>query len=78
VSALAILRSQAQRAADLVIDSKVGLCLSQQIMHEVLAVLAPALSRDPKELSRTAIFFDGSGRVRNAASQVVRTRRRTG
>ncbi|MGC1386523.1 MAG: putative toxin-antitoxin system toxin component, PIN family [Steroidobacteraceae bacterium] len=57
VSALAIPGGQAQRAIDLVIDARVNLCISKEIIHEVLRVLAQKFSKDPEELSRTAVFL---------------------
>jgi putative PIN family toxin of toxin-antitoxin system len=57
VSALAIPGGQAQQAIDLIIDGKVSLCISKEIVHEVLDVLARKFSRDPEELSRTAVFL---------------------
>jgi putative PIN family toxin of toxin-antitoxin system len=39
VSALAIPGGQAERAIDLVIDARVTLCISREIIHEVLGVL---------------------------------------
>ncbi len=59
VSALAIPGGQAQRAVDLVIDGRISLCISKAIVHEVLDVLARKFSRDPEELSRTAVFLAG-------------------
>ena len=57
VSALAIPGGQAERAVDLVIDARVNLCISKEIIHEVLRVLAQKFSKGPEELSRTAIFL---------------------
>ena len=57
VSALAIPGGQAQRAIDLVIDARVTLCISKEIVHEVLGVLAQKFSKGPEELSRTAVFL---------------------
>lgn len=57
VSALAIPGGQAERAIDLVIDGRVNLCLSREIIHEVLGVLARKFSKDPEELARTAVFL---------------------
>jgi uncharacterized protein len=57
VSALAIPGGQAERAIDLVIDGRVTLCLSREIIHEVLGVLARKFSKDPEELARTAVFL---------------------
>jgi len=61
VSALAIPGGQAERAIDLVIDSRVNLCISKQIIHEVLGVLAQKFSKGPEELSRTAVFLSELG-----------------
>jgi uncharacterized protein len=57
VSALAIPGGQAERAIDLVIDAWVNLCISKEIIHEVLGVLAQKLSKGPEELARTAVFL---------------------
>ena len=57
VSALAIPGGQAERAIDLVIDARVNLCVSKEIIHEVLGVLAQKFSKGPEELSRTAVFL---------------------
>jgi putative PIN family toxin of toxin-antitoxin system len=57
VSALAIPGGQAERAIDLVIDTRVSLCISKEIIHEVLGVLAQKFSKGPEELSRTAVFL---------------------
>jgi uncharacterized protein len=57
VSALAIPGGQAERAIDLVIDARVNLCISKEIIHEVLGVLAQKFAKDPEELSRTAVFL---------------------
>ena len=57
VSALAIPGEQAERAVDLVIDARVNLCLSKEIIHEVLGVLAQKFSKGPEELARTAAFL---------------------
>ena len=57
VSALAIPGGQAERAIDLVLDARVHLCISKEIIHEVLGVLAQKFSKDPEELSRTAVFL---------------------
>jgi putative PIN family toxin of toxin-antitoxin system len=61
VSALAIPGGQAERAIDLVIDTRVNLCISKQIIHEVLGVLAQKFSKGPEELSRTAVFLSELG-----------------
>jgi len=57
VSALAIPGRQADRAIDLVIDTRINLCISKEIIHEVLGVLAKKFSKAPEELSRTAVFL---------------------
>ena len=57
VSALAIPGGHAERAIDLVIDARVTLCISKEIIHEVLGVLAQKFSKGPEELSRTAVFL---------------------
>jgi putative PIN family toxin of toxin-antitoxin system len=57
VSALAIPGGQAERAIDLVIDARVKLCISKEIIHEVLGVLAQKFSKGPEELARTAVFL---------------------
>jgi uncharacterized protein len=57
VSALAIPGGQAERAINLVIDGRVNLCISKEIIHEVLGVLAQKFSKGPEELSRTAVFL---------------------
>jgi putative PIN family toxin of toxin-antitoxin system len=57
ISALAIPGGQAERAIDLVIDGRVNLCVSREIIHEVLGVLAQKFSKDPEELARTAVFL---------------------
>jgi putative PIN family toxin of toxin-antitoxin system len=57
VSALAIPGGQAERAIELVIDARVNLCISKEIIHEVLGVLAHKFAKDPEELSRTALFL---------------------
>jgi putative PIN family toxin of toxin-antitoxin system len=57
VSALAIPGGQAERAIDLVIDARVNLCISKEIIHEVLGVLAQKFSKGPEDLSRTAVFL---------------------
>lgn len=57
VSALAIPGGQAERAVDRVIDGRVSLCISKEIIHEVLGVLSHKFSRGPEELSRTALFL---------------------
>jgi putative PIN family toxin of toxin-antitoxin system len=63
VSALAIPGGQAERAIDLVIDARVNLCISKQIIHEVLGVLAQKFSKGPEELSRTAVFLSEMGEL---------------
>jgi uncharacterized protein len=57
VSALAIPGGQAERAINLVLDARVNLCISKEIIHEVLGVLAQKFSKGPEELSRTAVFL---------------------
>jgi putative PIN family toxin of toxin-antitoxin system len=57
VSALAIPGGQAERAIDLVIDARLPLCISKEIIHEVLGVMAQKFSKGPEELSRTAVFL---------------------
>ncbi len=57
VSALALPGGQAERAIDLVLDARVNLCISKEIIHEVLGVLAQKFSKGPEELSRTAVFL---------------------
>jgi uncharacterized protein len=57
VSALAIPGGHAERAINLVIDARVNLCISKEIIHEVLGVLAQKFSKGPEELSRTAVFL---------------------
>jgi putative PIN family toxin of toxin-antitoxin system len=57
VSALAIPGGQAERAIDLVIDARVNLCISKEIIHEVLGVLAQKFSKGPEEPARTAVFL---------------------
>jgi uncharacterized protein len=57
VSALAIPGGQAERAVDLIIDARASLCISKEIIHEVLRVLAQKFSKSPEELSRTAVFL---------------------
>ena len=63
VSALAIPGGQAERAIDLVIDARVNLCLSKEIIHEVLGVLARKFSKGPEELARTAVFLSELGEL---------------
>jgi uncharacterized protein len=57
ISALALPGGQAERAIDLVIDARVNLYISKEIIHEVLGVLAQKFSKGPEELSRTAVFL---------------------
>ena len=57
VSALAIPGGQAESAIDLVIDARVSLCISKEIIHEVLGVLAHKFSKGPEDLARTAVFL---------------------
>jgi uncharacterized protein len=56
VSPFAIPGGQAERAIDLVVDARVNLCISKEIIHEVLGVFAEKFSKGPEELSRTAVF----------------------
>jgi putative PIN family toxin of toxin-antitoxin system len=42
---------------DLIIDGRVNLCISKEIIHEVLGVLAHKFSRGSEELARTAVFL---------------------
>jgi putative PIN family toxin of toxin-antitoxin system len=63
VSALAIPGGQAERAIDLVIDVRANLCLSKEIIHEVLGVLAQKFSKGSEELSRTAVFLSELGEL---------------
>lgn len=57
VSALAIPGGQSQRAVERVIEGKISLCISKEIVHETLEVLARKFARSPEELSRTAVFL---------------------
>jgi putative PIN family toxin of toxin-antitoxin system len=57
VSALAIPGGQAERAVDLIIGGRVNLCISKEIIHEVLEVLAHKFSSGSEELARTAVFL---------------------
>jgi len=52
VSALAIPGGHADRAVSLVVDGRIDLCISKEIIHETLGVLAQKFSRGPEELSR--------------------------
>jgi uncharacterized protein len=63
VSALAIPGGQAERAVDLVIDVRVNLCISKEIIHEVLGVLAQKFAKSAEELSRTAVFLSELGEL---------------
>jgi putative PIN family toxin of toxin-antitoxin system len=63
VSALAIPGGQAERAVDLVIDARVSLIVSKDIIYEVLGVLAQKFSKGAEELSRTAVFLSELGEV---------------
>jgi putative PIN family toxin of toxin-antitoxin system len=63
VSALAIPGGQAERAIDLVIDLRANLCISKEIIHEVLGVLAQKFSKGSEELSRTAVFLSELGEL---------------
>lgn len=57
VSAFAIPGGRAERAIHLVIDARGNLCISKEIIHEVLGVLAQKFSKGPEELARTAVFL---------------------
>jgi len=57
VSAFAIPGGRAERAIDSGIDARVNLCISKEIIHEVLGVLAQKFSKGPEELARTAVFL---------------------
>jgi uncharacterized protein len=57
ISALAIPGGQAERAIDLIIDARVKLCISKDIIHEVVRVLGQKFSKSSEELSRTALFL---------------------
>jgi uncharacterized protein len=63
VSALAIPGGQAERAIDLVIDARVNLLISKDIIHEVLGVLAQKFSKSSEQLSRTALFLSELGKL---------------
>ncbi|MHB8478215.1 MAG: putative toxin-antitoxin system toxin component, PIN family [Steroidobacteraceae bacterium] len=63
VSALAIPGGHAERAIDLVIDARVNLCISKEIIHEVLGVLAQKFSKNSEDLSRTAVFLSELGEL---------------
>lgn len=63
VSALAIPGGQAERAVDFVIDGRADLCVSKEIIHEVLRVLAQKFAKEPEELSRTAVFLSDLAEV---------------
>jgi uncharacterized protein len=63
VSALAIPGGQAERAIDLVIDVRVNLCISKEIIHEALGVLAQKFAKDSEQLSRTAVFLSELGEL---------------
>jgi putative PIN family toxin of toxin-antitoxin system len=63
VSALAMPGGQAERAIDLVLDARVNLYISKEIIHEVLGVLAQKFSKGPEELSRTAVFLSELGEL---------------
>ena len=56
-------RGQAERAIDLVLDARVNLYISKEIIHEVLGVLAQKFSKGPEELSRTAVFLSELGEL---------------
>jgi uncharacterized protein len=57
VSALAIPGGQAERAINLISDARVNLCISKEIIHDVLGVLGRKFSTGTEELSRTAVFL---------------------
>ena len=57
VSAFAIPGGQAGRAIDLVIDARVNLCISKEMIHEVLGVLAQKFSKNSEDMSRTATLL---------------------
>jgi putative PIN family toxin of toxin-antitoxin system len=57
ISALVIPGGQAEAAIEAVISGQVELCLSREIIHEVLRVLADKFSRDAEELARAAVFL---------------------
>jgi uncharacterized protein len=63
VSALAIPGGHAERAIDLVIDARVNLCISKEIIHEVLGVLTQKFSKNSEDLSRTAVFLSELGEL---------------
>ena len=63
VSALAVPGGQAERAINLVIDARVNLIVSKDIIHEVLGVLAQKFSKGAEELSRTAVFLSELGEL---------------
>ena len=63
ISALAIPGGQAERAIDLVIDARINLCISKEIIHEVLRVLAQKFAKSSEELSRTAMFMSELGEL---------------
>jgi uncharacterized protein len=48
---------------DLVLDARVNLCISKEIIHEVLGVLAQKFFKGPEELSRTAVFLSELGEL---------------
>jgi putative PIN family toxin of toxin-antitoxin system len=57
VSALAIPGGQAERAIDLVIDARVTLIVSKNIIHEVLRVLAQKFSKGPRRAVQNSRVF---------------------
>ena len=63
VSALAIPGGHAERAIDLVIDARVNLSISKEIIHEVLGVLAQKFAKNSEDLSRTAVFLSALGEL---------------
>ena len=63
VSALALPGGQAEHAINLVMDRRVNLLVSKDIIHEVLGVLAQKFSKDSEELSRVAVFLSELGEL---------------
>jgi putative PIN family toxin of toxin-antitoxin system len=63
VSALALPGGQAEHAINLVMDARVNLLISKDIIHEVLGVLARKFSKDSEELSRVAVFLSELGEL---------------
>jgi predicted nucleic acid-binding protein len=56
VAACAIPGGQAERAIDLVIDGRVSLCISKEIIHEVPGVLAEILEKPGRVIRNRGIF----------------------